>query len=106
MNNKYKKKLKAIFNEHGLSTQLKKLSEEVFELQEAITSFKNTQSIYLNYEGTPGYMYLRNNITEEFADVMVILNQIKEVYELSEDEIIEIMKYKIDRQCERDDISD
>ena len=37
---------------------------------------------------------------------MVILNQIKEVYELSEDEIIETMKYKIDRQCERDDISD
>lgn len=87
MNNEYKIKLKAIFNEHGLSTQLKKLSEEVFELQEAILTGSNFA-----------------DITKEFADVMVLLNQTKAIYNLDEEEIKDTMKYKIDRQCKRDGI--
>lgn len=83
----YKDKLKKIFQYHGLSTQLKKLSEEVFELQEAILTGSNFA-----------------DITKEFADVMVLLNQIKEIYNLDEKEIKDTMKYKIDRQCERDNI--
>lgn len=81
MNNEYKIKLKAIFNEHGLSTQLKKLSEE------AILTGSNFA-----------------DITKEFADVMVLLNQIKAIYNLDEEEIKDTMKYKIDRQCKRDGI--
>ena len=83
----YKDKLKKIFQYHGLSTQLKKLSEEVFELQEAILTGNNFA-----------------DITTEFADVMVILNQIKEIYNLDKEEIKDAMKYKIDRQCKRDGI--
>ena len=84
----YKTKLKKIFNSHGASEQLKKLSEEVFELQESIIN--GTERL--------------NHITEEFADVMVLLNQIKEAYKLDENEIKDIMKLKIDRQCIRDGI--
>ena len=83
----YKEKLKKIFQYHGLSTQLKKLSEEVFELQEAILTGNNSA-----------------DITKEFADVMVILCQIREIYNLDEEEIKDAMKYKINRQCERDNI--
>ena len=86
----YKEKLYKIIKKHGISNQLKKLSEEVFELQEAIID---------------GNERLKH-ITEEFADVMVLLNQIKEVYKLDENEIKNIMKLKIDRQCERDGIND
>lgn len=86
----YKEKLYKIIKKHGISNQLKKLSEEVFELQEAII------------DGTERL----NHITEEFADVMVLLNQIKEAYKLDENEIKNIMKLKIDRQCERDGIND
>lgn len=87
----YKEKLKKIFNTHSASEQLKKLSEEVFELQEAI----------LDYE----YSYNnKQNITEELADVMVILNQIMLVYDLDENDITRCQKYKIDRQCRRDGI--
>lgn len=89
----YKDKLKKIFQYHGLSTQLKKLSEEVFELQEAIIQYEEPR----RYRDT-------FHIEEEFTDVMVVLNQIKEVYKLDKDEIMNIMKLKIDRQCERDDI--
>ena len=91
----YKTKLKKIFEKHGVSKQLKKLSEEVFELQEAIMTFQHSRVF------TDVYI---QDITEEFADVMVVLNQIKEVYKLDENEIKYIMKLKIDRQCERDDI--
>ena len=83
----YKDKLKKIFQYHGLSTQLKKLSEEVFELQEAILTGNNSA-----------------DITKEFADVMVILCQIREIYNLDDEEIKDAMKYKIDRQCIRDGI--
>lgn len=83
----YKDKLKKIFQYHGLSIQLKKLSEEVFELQEAILTGSNFA-----------------DITKEFADVMVLLNQIKAIYNLDEKEIKDTMKYKIDRQCKRDGI--
>ena len=93
----YKNKLKAIFNKHGVSNQLKKLGEEVFELQESIINYIDCGYI----DGTERL----NHITEEFADVMVVLNQIKEVYKLDEDEIMNIMKLKIDRQCERDNIN-
>lgn len=89
----YKNKPKAIFNKHGISNQLKKLSEEVFELQEAIIQYEEPR----RYRDT-------FHIAEEFADVMVVLNQIKEVYKLDENEIKNIMKLKIDRQCERDNI--
>lgn len=92
----YKNKLKAIFNKHGSSAQLKKLGEEVFELQESIINYMDCGYI----DGTERL----NHITEEFADVMVVLNQIKEVYKLDENKIKNIMKFKIDRQCERDDI--
>lgn len=85
----YKDKLKKIFQYHGLSAQLKKLSEEVFELQEAILTGSNFA-----------------DITKEFADVMVLLNQIKAIYNLDEEEIKEAMKYKIDRQLKRDGLDE
>lgn len=94
----YKEKLKKIIEKHGVSAQLKKLSEEIFELQEAI--------IVSNDFGFINPISFTKHITEEFADVMVVLNQIKEVYGLNDDEIKEVMESKIDRQCERDDIHD
>ena len=96
----YKDKLKKIFQYHGLSTQLKKLSEEVFELQEAVIKFSYVEL----HEGTPAYSYLKGKIEEEFADVMVLLNQIKAIYNLDDEEIKDAMKYKINRQCIRDGI--
>lgn len=81
----YKDKLKKIFQYHGLSTQLKKLSEEIFELQEAILTGNNFA-----------------DITKEFADVMVLLNQIKAIYNLDDEEVKDAMKYKINRQLKRD----
>ena len=95
----YKSKLYKIIKKHGISNQLKKLAEEVFELQEAIIEYENSGCC--DEEDSVEFV---NHIAEETADVMVLLNQIKQVYKLNEDEIMDIMKLKIDRQCERDDI--
>ena len=90
-----KDKLLKIINHYGISHQQRKLEEEVFELQEAITIFENTDF------GNCNRLIFVKDILEEFTDVKVMLEQIKLFYELNDKRIEEIMNYKIDRQLER-----
>ena len=83
-----KEKLGKIINHYGPINQLKKLSEEIFEFQEAIIKY---ECGYLNEE----------HIIEEFADIMVLMEQFKVAYEIDNNKVIEIMKQKIDRQINR-----
>ena len=78
--NDYKK----IINYYGINAQLKKLSEEVYEFEEAVLEKHN-----------------KKHITEEIADILVILQQFKEKYNIEEAEINKVMKYKVDRQLRR-----
>lgn len=94
-----KENLLKIINNYGLSSQLKKLSEEIFELQEAIVirerDYKSCDTtIKMDMEN-------KKHIEEEFADCCVVLEQFKAYYSLDNDKIIEIMKQKINRQLER-----
>ena len=76
-------KLFKIFSHFGLRKQLKKLSEECYELIEAMLDND------------------KEHIIEEIADVQVLLNQFKELYKIYDDEIVEIMEHKIDRTLDR-----
>lgn len=97
----YKEKLKAITEKHGMSCELRKLNEEVYELIEVIIKERE-----LTEKSSPTYhKSLLRDILEEYADVMVVLNHIKLHYNLNDDDIKTIMKAKIDRQCERDNIN-
>jgi NTP pyrophosphatase (non-canonical NTP hydrolase) len=78
-----KNKLMKIYLHFGLRKQLKKLSEECYELIEAMLDED------------------REHIKEEIADVQVLLNQFKEYHEIYDDEIVEMMEYKIDRTLDR-----
>lgn len=78
--NNYKK----IINHYGINAQLKKLSEEVYEFEEAVLEKHD-----------------KEHITEEIADIFVILQQFKEKYNIEEAEINKVMKYKVDRQLRR-----
>ena len=78
--NKYKK----IINYYGINAQLKKLTEEVYEFEEAVLEKHN-----------------KEHITEEIADILVILQQFKEKYNIDLTEINKIMKHKVDRQLKR-----
>lgn len=79
-NNRYQK----IIEHYGINNQLKKLSEEVYELQESILEQHNTE-----------------HVLEEYADVEVILWQIKQYFKLDDDKIELIKDYKVARQLYR-----
>lgn len=88
-----KKDLLKIINHYGVDVEQRKLAEEVFELQEAITAYEN------DYEGL--YTYGTEHIAEEIADVLVILNQFKLYYDVPSEFILVLMRGKVNRQLER-----
>lgn len=96
-----KEDLLKIINHYRVLPQLKQLNEEAYELIEAIRDYE-TSGWDFDYED---YKELeakyRYHIEEEFADVMVMLEQFKSYYELDNDRIVDIMYKKIDRQLER-----
>lgn len=83
-----KEDLLQIINHYGLTNQLKKLSEEIFELQEAILLDLYDKESY-------------DHILEEYADVQVILSQIEEYFELDQNKLVEMQSFKISRTLER-----
>ena len=94
------KDLLKIINNYGISSQLKKLSEEVFELQEAIFKYEELKKWDDEYYSVDLKSAIEH-LEEEFADCCVVLEQFKAYYNLDNDRIIEIMKQKIDRQLGR-----
>ena len=82
-------KLHKVINHFGKLHQVVKLGEEVGELNKAI----------LNYEN--GYKLTNVEITEEIADVYLLLEQIKQMYQLDESEIEQVMLMKLDRVFEK-----
>ena len=94
-----KNDLLKIINHYEVDNQLKKLNEEVFELIEAIRDYEED---YIKVD-CDDYItqHLKKHIEEEFADVMVLLSQIKYYYELDSERIKKTMEEKIARQLER-----
>ena len=86
-----------IIEHFGINNQQRKLHEEVFELNEAITNYQIAKkSVY-----TQNFDILRKHIAEEITDVEVMLLQIKEYYHIDGNEILEIMNNKIKRTLDR-----
>lgn len=84
---------KSIITHYGISAQLKHFHSEIYELTEAIIDHEWTKS-ELGINST-------KHISEEIADVMVMLNEFCQYYNLDKNEIKEVMKYKVKRQLER-----
>jgi len=96
MNNELKK----IVLYYGITHQQRKFWEECGELSEAITTHELKQSVEYEIPLTE-IVGTKKHITEEIADVMVMLRQFQLYYDISDDEIVEIMKSKINRQIRR-----
>lgn len=77
-----------IINHFGINNQQRKLQEEVFELQEAITKFENAIGDI-------------NEVEEEVVDVLIILHQFMEFYEMDPFKLMAIDKRKTERTLER-----
>jgi NTP pyrophosphatase (non-canonical NTP hydrolase) len=84
-------KLKQIIKHYGALHQIKYFQSEVYELTEAI----------LLEEFISCSIKEIDHIAEEIADVMVMLKQFQLYYCIKDEEIEDIMKFKVDRQIER-----
>lgn len=81
-----------IINTYGISKQLKYIHSEYFELDDAI----------LNYIYKDENKYQdREHITEELADVTVMLKQFQYYYDITDEQVENIMVQKIERQLKR-----
>ena len=76
-------KLLTIFNTYGKSHQVSKLLEEVGEFIETV----------INED--------KENMVQEMADCTVMLKQFQYYYGITDEEIEEVMKYKIERTIKR-----
>lgn len=95
-----KEDLLKIINEFGVNNQQRKLQEEIFELQEAITCYELNNSVSYNIPLCE-LAYGMDSIVEEMADVMVLLNQFIAYYEIPHKELRNMCKKKINRTLKR-----
>lgn len=89
-----------IIKHYGVNAQQRKLAEEVFELQEAITQHELKESVSYEIPLTE-LTDTREHIAEEIADVMIMLNQFKAYYNIPNETILVFMRGKVNRQLER-----
>jgi NTP pyrophosphatase (non-canonical NTP hydrolase) len=87
------KDLETICQHYGIRKQIKKLSEEVFELQEAV--IEQEQELFIKDK--------TDHVAEELADVMVLWEQIRLHYDVPVQVVRGIMMEKVERQLERID---
>ena len=85
---------KVYIGQYGIEMQSLVAVEELSELQKAITKLirypeKSTQP--LEYKG------LRSNLVEEMADVLIVMDQMKYYYGISDDETNDIIQAKQER---------
>ena len=91
-----KEDLLKIINNYGVLSQLKYFQSEVFELGEAIIC----EEISKRDNEVNNYKSIKD-IAEEIADVLVMLKQFQHYYRIEDEQIEEVMRYKINRQLER-----
>lgn len=93
-----KQALLEIIDHYGVNAQQRQLAEEVFELQEAIL----TRELHWHYDTEiQDIRPLDNHIAEEITDVMCLLFQFSEYYNIDANDISKTLAYKIKRQLER-----
>ena len=95
-----KEDLLKIIKHYGINAQQRKLAEEVFELQEAITTHELKNSVSYEIPLTE-IVETKEHIAEEIADVMVLLNQFKAYYNIPNETVLVFMRGKVNRQLER-----
>ncbi len=103
-----KDKEKQIIEHYGVIPQLKYMQTEMFEFIEAVLQYEHIN----NYDKTSsnfktyGNNIMKEHIEEEYADLTMMLEQIKVYYNLNEGNIQKIKEQKIERQLERIEVSE
>lgn len=95
-----KEDLLKIISHYGVNAQQRQLAEEVFELQEAITTHELKNSVSYEIPITE-ILETKEHIAEEIADVTCLLDQLMVYYAIDADKVYGTVSRKVDRQLER-----
>lgn len=87
--------IKKIADTYGYDAQSRQLIEEMAELTQAINKAWRMGNDFDNL------LVQKRNITEEIADVTIMLEQIKYLLQISDANIEQIIEQKLNRQLER-----
>lgn len=96
-----KEKVLKIINNYGVIPQLKYMQTEMFEFIEAVFQYEEQKRICEQCCSKLHCDKEKEHIEEEYADLLVMLEQFHAYYELDDMHISEIMHFKIDRQIDR-----
>ena len=96
-----KDKEKQIISFYGVIPQLKYMQTEMFEFIEAIMILEHYEEFANDQDYQTTLKQQKAHIEEEYADLMVMLEQFHAYYDLDDMHISEIMHKKIDRQLDR-----
>ena len=83
----------------GVRNQMKKLNEECFEFLEAVDNYEDELAFHLT--DRVGENMLRDHVIEEMGDILTILTQFIEKYEISQEELDPYMDFKLQRTLDR-----
>lgn len=89
-----------IINHFGYRNQMKKLNEEVFEFLEAVDNYEDELAFHLVGDKV-GENLLRDSVVEEMGDLLLLLTEFIAKYEISKEELDEVMDYKLERTLRR-----
>lgn len=87
--------IKKIADNYGYDAQSRQLIEEMAELTQAINKAWRMGNDFDNL------LVQKRNIKEEIADVTIMIEQIKYLLQISDNNINEIIEHKLNRQLER-----
>ena len=91
-------RIKFIADHYSRRNQTIKVLEELAELQQAICKLHNSSE---NGEILNKQIPLKDNVREEIADVVIMLNQLLYLHNIDEAHIVNLINFKLDRQLER-----
>lgn len=83
----------------GVRNQMKKLNEECFEFLEAVDNYEDELAFHLT--DRVGKNMLRDHVIEEMGDILTILTQFIEKYEILQEELDPYMDFKLQRTLDR-----
>lgn len=102
INTETNEKLKSIIEYYGYRNQLKKFNEESFEVIEAVMDLEEQILVCCGCGcGEEHTKHEKRHLEEEIADALVLLNQFVYYYDLNENNIMDTVYKKVDRELGR-----
>ena len=90
--------IEAAIAKQGEENQMRQTQEELAELIVAINKYERA----IKNDGDPSYIaYTRKNIIEEMTDVLIMLDAVKKILDIQDEEIEHFRAFKLNRLLDR-----